>query len=183
MANSNDERDSSLRSRSKPRTTNRDHLTNPEVGISLLYWTLIGSLTLRPAENLMPDPIPFGRFEYCLSVKNLAASALFYEQLGFRRTGGNADEGWLILEHPSLVIGLFEGMFEGTLMNFRGADVFAIARELNSRDIPMTTDAHVESDGSVGAVIKDPDGNVLYFNTSEGEEIDRGTVDESPEAG
>ncbi len=117
----------------------------------------------------MTEPIDLGRFELCLTVRDLAASIAFYEKLGFEQGGGVADQGWAILHHPAVVIGLFQGMIETNLLNFRGEDVFEVARRLRGRGLTFRKDAHVESDGSVGAVLEDPDGNVIYFNTAEGE--------------
>lgn len=120
----------------------------------------------------MTEPIPLGRFELCLTVRDLADSIAFYETLGFKQAGGVVDQGWAILEHPSVMIGLFQGMIETNVLNFRGEDVFDTARRLKGRGLRFRKDAHVESDGSVGAVLEDPDGNVIYFNTAEGETTD-----------
>ncbi len=39
-----------------------------------------------------------GAFSISLAVKDLAASRKFYEAFGFENFGGDAAEGWLILE-------------------------------------------------------------------------------------
>ena len=59
-----------------------------------------------------------GAFSVSLAVADLAASREFYERLGFEVTGGNADEGWLILKNEQAIIGLFHGMFEGNILTF-----------------------------------------------------------------
>jgi len=38
-----------------------------------------------------------GAFSVSLNVSDLMASKEFYETLGFEATGGDADEGWLIM--------------------------------------------------------------------------------------
>jgi hypothetical protein len=53
------------------------------------------------------------------------------------------------------------------MLNFRDADVFAVAGELKRRGIQMKSDAARESDGSVGATFEDPDGNLIYLNTEQ----------------
>ena len=120
-----------------------------------------------------PRPLSLGRFELCLTVRDLAASISFYEKLGFAQTGGIVDQGWAILVHDAVTLGLYQGMIETNVLNFRGEDVFEVARRLRGRGLTFRKDAHVESDGSVGAVIEDPDGNVIYFNTAEGETTER----------
>ena len=111
-----------------------------------------------------------GRFEYCLTVRNLQKSLEFYTKLDFQQVGGNSEEGWLVLEHNELRLALYQGHIEENLMNFRGGDVFAIAKFLKKRGLKMKTDALHESDGSDGATIEDPDGNLIYFNTHPDEE-------------
>jgi lactoylglutathione lyase len=50
-------------------------------------------------------------FSISLAVKDIAASAAFYEKLGFSRFGGDITQNWLILKNGETVIGLFQGMF------------------------------------------------------------------------
>jgi len=110
-----------------------------------------------------------GRFELSLNVANLGASKQFYETLGFRVVAGTENEGWLIIRNKALTIGLFQGHIPANLLNFRGRDVFAIATELEQRGLKLHKPAEIEPDGSAGAWIKDPDGNLVYFNTAPGE--------------
>ena len=55
-----------------------------------------------------------GTLSVSLAVKDLAASRDFYETLGFEAGGGDVEQNWLILKNGDHVIGLFQGMFEGT---------------------------------------------------------------------
>ena len=119
----------------------------------------------------MSEDLILGRFEYCLNVKDIRRSFEFYTKLGFKQTGGNLDEGWAIVKQSNCILGLFQGHIVANLLNFRGADVFAVVEVLKSRGLTFKKDAHTEPDGSAAAELLDPDGNVIYFNTFPGEEI------------
>ena len=115
--------------------------------------------------------IKLGRFEFCLTVKDIKESLGFYKKLGFKSKDGNLDEGWQIIEHGNCILGLYQGHIKVNLLNFRGGDVFAIAEYLKSQGLELAKDAFTEEDGSAAAEIRDPDGNCVYFNTFPGEEI------------
>lgn len=112
-----------------------------------------------------------GRFEFCLDVADIKKSLDFYKKLGFKEREGDLETGWMVIEHGNCILGLYQGHISKNMLNFRGGDVFAIADVLKSQGLTMGTDAHKESDGSDGAEILDPDGNLIYFNTAPGEEI------------
>lgn len=59
-----------------------------------------------------------GNFSISLAVKDIEASRAFYEALGFKTFGGNAEQNWLILKNGDHVIGLFQGMFEKNMLTF-----------------------------------------------------------------
>ncbi len=59
-----------------------------------------------------------GAFSVSLSVRDLPASRSFYEALGFSVTGGEPAQNWLVMRNNGVVIGLFQGMFEGNLLTF-----------------------------------------------------------------
>src|SRR5688572_15212087 len=67
-----------------------------------------------PGDKLMQ----LGNFSVSLAVKDLKASRAFYEKLGFRAFGGQAEQNWLILQNETATIGLFQGMFEKNLLTF-----------------------------------------------------------------
>lgn len=114
-----------------------------------------------------------GRFELCLNVRDLAASLTFYEELGFRRIGGTPEERFVILRQRDCVLGLFQGHFkEAMLLNFRGGDVFDIARAIKAGGIAMKMDAKAGKDGGASALVQDPDGNTIFFDTAPGETPD-----------
>ena len=106
-----------------------------------------------------------GSLEFCLNVKDIATSLEFYGKLGFERTGGKVEEGWAILSDGKAVVAPYAGDIDENLMKFRRGDVFAIASAPKERGLELEKDAHVEPDGSAGAIIRDPDGNMIYFNT------------------
>lgn len=120
----------------------------------------------------MVDNINLGKFHLCLNVADLKRSLDFYAKLGLEQIGGDAGEGWAILAYGNLYLGLYEGHIGHNLLNFRGGDVFAVAASLKSRGMKMKADAAREADGSDGAWLEDPDGNLIYFNTGPDERID-----------
>ncbi len=106
-----------------------------------------------------------GRFELCLNVADLNASQDFYTALGFTAVGGDVEEGWQILARgDGTRIALFQGHIEENLLNFRPDDVFAVAEALEKKGLVFESPAELESDGSVGATLRDPDGNLVYLN-------------------
>ena len=59
-----------------------------------------------------------GAFSISLAVKDIEASAAFYEKLGFSKHGGDLTQNWLILKNGEAVVGLFQGMFEQNALTF-----------------------------------------------------------------
>jgi lactoylglutathione lyase len=106
-----------------------------------------------------------GEYHACLNVRDLAQSIEFYEKLGFTIIEDHRQENWAVLRHNNMVLSLFEGHIDRTLINFRGGDIEAIHEAAVRRGIQFTKPAHRESDGSWSAEVRDPDGNCIYFNT------------------
>ena len=106
-----------------------------------------------------------GRFEMCLNVRDPAASRAFYETLGFAAVGGSSSDAYLIVRNEAVSVGLYQGHIGENLLNFRGGDVFAIAAALEAAGLTLETPVEVEPDGTHGATLRDPDGNLIYFNT------------------
>jgi hypothetical protein len=67
------------------------------------------------------------------------------------------------LKNENCTISLYKDDIKANLLNFRGGNVEEIASVLGIKP-------EVEPDGSVGAWITDPDGNMIYFNTMPGEQ-------------
>lgn len=117
-----------------------------------------------------------GAFSISLAVKDLAASKEFYEKLGFRVAGGDAQQNWLILKNGDKVLGLFQGMFEENIMTFNPgwdqngsnldsfADVREIQRELKDQGIKLESEADDSTTGPASIMLTDPDGNQILID-------------------
>ena len=115
-------------------------------------------------------PIDLGRFSVSLAVKDLQASKSFYEKLGF--TIYPAEEGWpksygkdwLILQHGTAIIGLFQGMFDKNTLTFNPTDVRAIQRELKKQGLSLAAEADETTKGPAHVMLFDPDGNPILID-------------------
>ena len=117
-----------------------------------------------------------GAFSISLAVRDLATSQAFYEKLGFKETGGDAKQNWLILKNGDHVLGLFQGMFENNLLTFNPGwdqsgnnldsftDVREIQRELKARGITLSSEADDSTLGPASLMLSDPDGNQLLID-------------------
>lgn len=117
-----------------------------------------------------------GAFSISLAVKDLAASKEFYEKLGFRVAGGDAQQNWLIMKNGDKVLGLFQGMFEENIMTFNPgwdqngsnldsfADVREIQRELKDQGIKLESEADDSTTGPASIMLTDPDGNQILID-------------------
>ena len=71
-----------------------------------------GSLIMhRPKYEVSME---LGHFSISLAVKDIDASRLFYEKLGFTMFAGDRAQNWLIVKNGDRAIGLFQGMFDKT---------------------------------------------------------------------
>lgn len=117
-----------------------------------------------------------GSFSVSLAVKDIAASKLFYEKLGFTEFGGNQSQHWLIMKNGDHVIGLFQGMFDKNILTFNPgwdsnaqplgefADVRELQRQLKARGVAMVTEADEKTTGPASFVVVDPDGNPILVD-------------------
>jgi len=117
-----------------------------------------------------------GAFSISLGVSNLKDSKKFYETLGFEVFGGAEERNYLIMKNGETLIGLFQGMFEGSMLTFnpgwdqeaKGLSEFDDVRELHQRitkaGIPIIRQTLQETSGPGSFVIQDPDGNTLLFD-------------------
>jgi catechol 2,3-dioxygenase-like lactoylglutathione lyase family enzyme len=118
----------------------------------------------------------------CFDVADLARSVAFYEQLGFRRVGGDPAHGWAIMASGPMELGLYCGHFQGWMLNFRGADVPALTQQFKELGLNVTDESCYTAgmwpnhsgvfDGqplpyaeSGDCTVLDPEGRVLYFDT------------------
>ena len=117
-----------------------------------------------------------GAFSVSLSVKDLQASKVFYEKLGFSVFGGDAAQNWLIMKNGDHIIGLFQGMFEHNILTFNPGwdqnaqklesftDVRDLQRQLKAQGITIQTEADESTSGPASLVIVDPDGNAILID-------------------
>lgn len=117
-----------------------------------------------------------GVFSLSLTVKDIAASKVFYENLGFSAMGGDESQNWLILTNGEAAIGLFQGMFEKNMLTFNpgwgpGAaplddfeDVRDIQKRLKAAGLELANEADEATSGPASFVVIDPDGNPVLVD-------------------
>ena len=117
-----------------------------------------------------------GCFSVSLTVKDIEASRVFYQKLGFSVFGGDASQGWLILKNGSTNIGLFQGMFDRNILTFNPGwdldanpvdaftDVRDLQRTLKAEGVAFDMEADESSSGPASFVITDPDGNPILVD-------------------
>lgn len=116
-----------------------------------------------------------GAFSVSLAVKDMAASNAFYTALGFAPVGGDIAQNWLILRNGPTTIGLFQGMFERTMLTFNpcwtpacaedpaGDDVRDLQRRLAAAGLE-TGDPIASETGPAHFTLTDPDGNPVLID-------------------
>ncbi|MBI1192786.1 MAG: VOC family protein [Bacteroidetes bacterium] len=117
-----------------------------------------------------------GAFSISLSVKDLEASRVFYEKLGFAVFAGDASKRYLIMKNGNALVGLFQGMFENNILTFNPGwdenankidnfdDVRAIQRQLKSHNISLVNEADETGTGPGSFMVLDPDGNLILLD-------------------
>jgi predicted lactoylglutathione lyase len=117
-----------------------------------------------------------GAFSVSLNVKNLEASKIFYENLGFTVFGGNMKKKYLIMKNGNALIGIFQGMFEKTMLTFNPGwdenaknigsfeDIRDIQRKLKTKGIKLSLEADEKTKGPASIMLEDPDGNQILID-------------------
>lgn len=117
-----------------------------------------------------------GAFSVSLAVKDIEASKLFYEKLGFTVFAGDQSQNWLIMKNNDHTIGLFQGMFDKNILTFNPGwssdaqqlreftDVRELQRQLKSKGVNMILQADEHSSGPASFMIVDPDGNAILID-------------------
>jgi predicted lactoylglutathione lyase len=59
-----------------------------------------------------------GAFSVSLNVRDINASKIFYENLGFEVFAGALEQNYLIMKNGNALVGLFQGMFEQNILTF-----------------------------------------------------------------
>jgi lactoylglutathione lyase len=126
--------------------------------------------------NIQEEIMELGNFSVSLAVKDLEASKLFYEKLGFTVFMGDQSQNWLIMKNGDHIIGLFQGMFESNILTFNPGwnsnasaleeftDVRELQRQLKASGINLITEADENSTGPASFMIADPDGNTILVD-------------------
>ena len=134
--------------------------------------------TVPHADPDLPGEMELGAFSISLNVADLAASQRFYEALGFVVTGGDPEHDYLILKNGESTIGLFHGMFEGSILTFNPGltnrmekleeylDVREIEKRLDDSGIELVTgvDPDAGASGPANITLTDPDGNAILID-------------------
>lgn len=117
-----------------------------------------------------------GAFSISLAVKDIGASKVFYEKLGFEVFHGDASQNWLIMKNGEHTIGLFQGMFEKNILTFNPGwdsdareldtytDVRELQRQLKELGLELITEADETTSGPASFMIADPDGNPILVD-------------------
>lgn len=117
-----------------------------------------------------------GAFSISLSVKDLHASRAFYENMGFTKYHGEMEQNWLIMKNEHIIIGLFQGMFEGNILTFNPGwdqdtqnlesftDIRDIQKALKGKGTELTTEANESTTGPANFTMTDPDGNAILVD-------------------
>jgi lactoylglutathione lyase len=117
-----------------------------------------------------------GAFSVSLAVKDIAASKLFYEKLGFKVFMGEPSQNWLIMKNGDHVVGLFQGMFDKNILTFNPGwdsdaqqlseftDVRELQRQLKDRGVNLIKEADEGSTGPASFMMVDPDGNTILVD-------------------
>jgi catechol 2,3-dioxygenase-like lactoylglutathione lyase family enzyme len=117
-----------------------------------------------------------GNFSVSLAVKDIEASKLFYQKLGFAVVMGDQSRNWLIMKNGSHVIGLFQGMFDKNILTFNPGwdsngqplgeftDVRELQRQLRTLGVNLLSEADESTTGPASFMIADPDGNTILLD-------------------
>lgn len=109
-------------------------------------------------------------------MKDIKASHIFYEKLGFTIFHGEPDQGWVIMANGDTKIGLFQGMFEKNMLTFNPGwdtnaaaletykDVRDIQKKLKMDGIELIKEADEATNGPASLMIIDPDGNSILID-------------------
>jgi catechol-2,3-dioxygenase len=117
-----------------------------------------------------------GAFSISLSVKDLKASIVFYEALGFMCFAEPPGANYAIMKNGNALVGLFQGMFTGNILTFNPGwddnakliegftDVREIQKSLKEKQISLVSEATEETTGPASLMLTDPDGNMILID-------------------
>ncbi len=145
-------------------------------GLGLAKIETFGSTDISNNLTLKNNTMKPGAFSVSLNVKDLNASKVFYENLGFNVFAGSMKMNYLIMKNGNALIGLFQGMFEKNILTFNPGwdenaqkvenfdDVRIIQKKLKSNGIKLMTEADENTTGPASIILEDPDGNQILFD-------------------
>jgi catechol 2,3-dioxygenase-like lactoylglutathione lyase family enzyme len=127
---------------------------------------------------MMAGTLDLGAFSISLTVADLDRSRDFYERLGFEVTGGDVEQGYLIMVNGPAVIGLFQGMFDRNILTFnpgiapptaapdveRFTDVREIQQHLGEAGFELAETTDPDGTGPAHITLVDPDGNPILID-------------------
>ncbi len=117
-----------------------------------------------------------GAFSVSLAVKDIEASKVFYEKLGFTVFAGNQSQNWLIMKNGDHAIGLFQGMFDKNILTFNPGwssdaqplreftDIRRLQHQVKELGINLVSEADESSTGPASFMMVDPDGNPILVD-------------------
>ncbi len=117
-----------------------------------------------------------GNFSVSLAVKDIEASKVFYQKLGFTVFGGDQSQNWLIMKNGDTNIGLFQGMFEQNILTFNPGwdsnaqslesftDIRDLQRELKAQGVQFMQEADETTTGPASFMAMDQDGNTILVD-------------------
>lgn len=112
-----------------------------------------------------------GWHDLCLATKNIKSSTDFYKALGMQVT--HETEHHVHLTNGNVDISLMT-FLKSNLINFRGADVLAVRESFKAQGIEVEGEPRTYTKAEMGCdgtdwTTKDPEGNLVYFDTTEAE--------------
>lgn len=134
------------------------------------------SSALRVGITKLEGIMELGAFSVSLAVKDIEASRLFYEKLGFTVFSGDQSQNWLIMKNGDHAIGLFQGMFDKNILTFnpgwssdaqqlkKFTDIRELQRRLKKRGVELISEADESSTGPASFMLVDPDENTILVD-------------------
>lgn len=108
-----------------------------------------------------------GIFSLSLTVKDIAASKAFYENLGFEplEGAGSVADKWLILIKEEVKIGLFQDMFPQNILTFNPPDARSLHQRVKDFGAEVAyANGMDKAEGPCSFSVLDPDGNPILFD-------------------
>jgi len=144
--------------------------------IILLSLMLVSGLTFFPGSrntsssfqtSTSPQETSLGKFSISLAVKDIKASAAFYEKLGFKAIDniGCVAGKWLILQKEETKIGLFQNIIPKNTLTFNPSDARSLYKNLEQEELKVIYSQGLEqAEGPCSFMLSDPDGNPILFD-------------------